>query len=139
MRAVLDSNVLVSAAISKGPAHRIVLAWLERGTFELIVCESLLREVSEVLMQPRMRRWISTESARLYLDRLTTAVDVRKDPPSGPPLTRDPDDDFVIHLARAHGANLIVSGDGDLLEWEEQQPRVVTPASFEQMIDDRTQ
>jgi hypothetical protein len=39
----------------------------------------------------------------------------------GPALTRDPDD-YVIHLARAHNAEFIVSGDADLLEWDERNP-----------------
>ena len=46
-------------------------------------------------------------------------------------MTRDPDDDYVIHLARAHSAEVIVSGDADLLEWVEQDPPVIRPAEFE--------
>lgn len=135
MRAVLDSNVLISAAISRGPAHRIVQAWFEREPFELIVCDALLQEVAEVLAQDRMRRWIGPESAQLYLNRLVTTADVRGDPPQGIPLTRDADDDFVVYLAREYAAEVIVSGDLDLLEWEEQQPPVVPPVAFERMID----
>ncbi|MGF1667019.1 MAG: hypothetical protein ACFCVC_12200 [Acidimicrobiia bacterium] len=33
---------------------------------------------------------------------MATAADPRPDPAPGPALTRDPDDDYVIHLARAH-------------------------------------
>lgn len=135
MRAVLDSNVLISAAITRGTTHRIVQDWFEREHFELVACQSLLEEVETVLVeQDRMRRWISVEVARIYLDRLTTTADVRDDPPEGPPLTRDPDDDFVIYLAREQRADVIVSGDSDLLEWPEQDPPVVTPAGFVQML-----
>ena len=135
MRAVLDSNVLISAAISKGPAHRIVQTWMERGSFELVICQSLLDEVTTVLVdRDSMRRWISTEDARLFVERLSTTADVSEDPRPGPPLTRDPDDDFVVYLARENDANLIVSGDGDLLEWPEQRPPVVAPADFERML-----
>lgn len=51
--------------------------------------------------------------------------------PRGPSLTRDADDDFIIYLARENNADLIVSGDGDLLDWPEQHPPVVRPAEFE--------
>jgi predicted nucleic acid-binding protein len=61
---------------------------------------------------------------------------VRTDPPGGPPLTRDPDDDFVVYLAREQNADLIVSGDRDLLEWSEQAPPIVTPARFVQLLDE---
>ena len=128
MRAVLDSNVLISAALTSGTPHRIVLAWLEREAFELIISESLLDEVATVLTErDHLRRWISGENARLYVERISTTAHVREDPPAGPSLTRDPDDDFVIHVARASKADVIVSGDSDLLDWPEQEPPVVTP------------
>jgi putative PIN family toxin of toxin-antitoxin system len=135
VRAVLDSNVLISAAITLGAPHRVVQAWLEGEAFELIVCESLLEEVATVLIErDDMRRWITVDNARTYVDRISTTADLRNDPPGGPALTRDPDDDFVIYLAREHEANVIVSGDGDLLDWPEQDPPVVTPAHFESML-----
>ena len=37
MRVVLDANVLVSAAISRGPSHRMVQTWLQHRPFELVI------------------------------------------------------------------------------------------------------
>ena len=137
MRAVLDSNVLISAAIARGTTHRIVQDWFEQEQFQLILCESLLDEVATVLIErEHMRRWISFEDARVYVDRLATSADVRDDPLEGPPLTRDPYDDFVIYLAREQDVDVIVSGDGDLLEWPEQEPPVVTPAQFVEILEE---
>ena len=48
--------------------------------------------------------------------------------------TRDRDDDYLIALAQAHRADFIVTGDRDLLEWADQQPRVITPAAFETLL-----
>lgn len=138
MRVVLDANVLVSAAISNGPSHRIVEAWLTDRPFELVICDRLVDEVTSVLTaRPRLRKWVPIDAASVYIAALTTAADVQPDPPPGPALTRDPDDDYVIQLARAQGADVIVSGDADLLEWPEQNPRVVTPASFEETLNER--
>ncbi len=132
MRVVLDANVLISAAISEGPPHRIVQSWLRDQTLELVICDRLLGEVHSVLTErPRLRKWISIEAAGLYVDTLGTTADVQPDPAPGPALTRDPDDDYVIHLARAHNAEVIVSGDADLLEWDDQDPPVIPPAEFE--------
>ena len=129
MRAVLDANVLISAAIARAPSHRIVQAWLRDETFELVICDRLLGEVRGVLTERlRLRKWISLESAEQYV---RTLADVQPDPASGPALTRDPDDDYVIHLARAHHVDLVVSGDDDLLEWDDQEPPVIAPAEFE--------
>lgn len=79
----------------------------------------------------RLRKWISARAAELYVTRLATVADVHPDPEKGPALTRDPDDDYVIHLARTHDAEFIVSGDADLLEWREQSPPVITPDEFD--------
>jgi putative PIN family toxin of toxin-antitoxin system len=135
MWVVLDANVLISAVISRGPSHDAVQAWFTDRPFELIICERLIDEVTIVLTtRPRFRRWITLEAAELFLARLVTAADVHPDPPPGPVLTRDPDDDYVIHLARQHGADLIVSGDADLLDWADQDPPVITPALFMQRL-----
>jgi putative PIN family toxin of toxin-antitoxin system len=132
MRVVLDANVLISAAISEGPSHRIVQAWLQNQRFELVICDRLLGEVRSVLTErPRIRKWISVDAAELYVTTVATAADLRPDPAPGPALTRDPDDDYLIHLAQAHDVDYIVSGDADLLEWDEQDPPVIPPAEFE--------
>lgn len=132
MRVVLDANVVISAAISEGPSHRIVRDWLCDQSFKLVICDRSRGEVRSVLTErPRLRKWISIEAAGLYVWTLATAADIRPDPAPGPELTRDADDDYVIHLARAHYAYFIVSGDADLLEWAEQDPPVIRPAEFE--------
>lgn len=132
MRVVLDANVLVSAAISQGSSHRIVRAWLATEAFELVVCQRLLNEVDHVLTQrPRLRRWISVPAAELYLTRLATAADIQPDPEPGPRLSRAPDDDYVIYLARQNNAEFIVTGDDDLRQWSDQTPPTMSPSEFE--------
>ena len=65
MRVVLDANVLISAAISHGPSHRIVHAWLTDEPFELVICYRLIEEVRSVLTErPRLRKWIRLEAER---------------------------------------------------------------------------
>ena len=96
------------------------------------MCPKLLDEIREVLTaRPRLRKWISLEDATLYVDTIETIVDLVADPAHVPPETRDANDDYLIALARAHDVQMIVTGDKDLLEWEIQRPRVVTPAQFD--------
>jgi len=60
-----------------------------------------------------------------------------KDPPPISTTSRDAyDNDYLIHPARVRQVDLIVSGDADLLEWVEQNPTVMTPADFEERIDE---
>jgi putative PIN family toxin of toxin-antitoxin system len=135
MRVVLDANVLVSAAISQGSSHRIVQAWLTSEPFEPVVCQRLLDEVDHVLTKrPRLRRWITVPAAELYLTRVATAAEIQPDPEPAPRLSRDPDDDYVIYLARGNEVVIIVTGDDDLLEWSEQDPPTMSPSEFETRI-----
>ena len=137
LRVVLDANVLVSAAIQRGPSHRIVAAWSERREFDLVICPTLVGEVEDVLtLRPRLRRWIDIDLAREYVDVLRTFDGIVPDPTHSPATTRDAEDDYLVALAREHAADVIVSGDKDLLEWIEQRPPVLTPEAFERRLID---
>lgn len=53
MRAVLDPNVVVSAALSRsGTPAKLLRAWLE-GAYELVASPSLLGEPEEALGSPK--------------------------------------------------------------------------------------
>ena len=135
LRVVLDANVLVSAVIQRGPSHRILAAWSERREFDLVICPTLVSEVEDVLtMRPRLRRWIDLDHAREYVDVLRTFDGLVPDPTNPAATTRDADDDYLVALAREHAADVIVSGDKDLLEWREQRPPVLTPDAFEKRL-----
>ncbi len=133
---VIDANVFVSAAIQRGASYRLVESWLTgTAAFEIVMCPALLDEIREVLTtRPRLRKWISLENATLFVDTIETLVDLVDDPTEVGSETRDPNDDYLIALARAHDVEFIVSGDKDLLEWETQQPPVVTPSQLEQRL-----
>jgi hypothetical protein len=61
----------------------------------------LVAEVRSVLTErPRVRKWISLDAAELHVRTLATVADVQPDSAAGPALTRNPDNDYVIHLAR---------------------------------------
>ncbi len=139
IRVVVDANVLVSAVISAGPSHRIVSAAFMAEGVTAIVCPALLAEVSSVLDRPRIQKRLPADRAAAFLDDLVTLLEVVADPINVEPVTRDPKDDYLVALAVEHGVDFIVSGDKDLLEWEEQSPRVMAPAAFWNLLesDDR--
>ena len=134
MRVVLDANVLVSAVISQaGPPREIVMAWVDER-FELVASPALLDELSDVLARPRLRRWVSLAVAAEFVDGLAQDAVLVADPPPQPGLTADPDDDYLIVLARAAGADYLVSGDRHLLDLEEPDPPVLTPRQFHELL-----
>ena len=135
MRVVLDPNVLVSAAISPaGPPRQILTAWTNER-FDLIVSPAVLDELADVLARPKLERFITTAIAVAFIDGLATDAIIVADPPDPPSVSPDPDDDYLIALALAAGADYLVSGDRHLLELTEPDPPILTPRQFLDLFD----
>ena len=129
-RAVLDTNVLVSALISPGGGSARLLLELRSGAFELIVSPLLLAELRAVLGRDKFRRYVSEAEADAYVGLIRTEAAVRADPaPSREALSADPDDEYLVELARDAGADVLVTGDAHLLDLRAIIP-VMTPAEF---------
>jgi uncharacterized protein len=130
VRVVLDANVLVSALISTaGPPRQVVGAWIDER-FELIASPALLDELRDMLARPRFRRWVSEATAAEFINGIAQDAEIVADPPAQAGLTPDPDDDYLIALARAANADYLVSGDRHLLELADPVPPVLTPRRF---------
>jgi putative PIN family toxin of toxin-antitoxin system len=129
-RAVLDTNVLVSALISPGGSSAQLLLELRAGAFELVVSPLLLAELREVLRRDKFRRYVAGDEADAYVELIRREGQVLDDPsPGGAPLSADPDDEFLVDLARMANVDVLVSGDSHLLELRDRLP-VMTPAEF---------
>ncbi|MEQ8718077.1 MAG: putative toxin-antitoxin system toxin component, PIN family [Acidimicrobiales bacterium] len=101
------------------------------------LCPALIAEVEEVLTQrSRMRKWIALDVAEHFVETLRVLADVVPDPAEVEATTRDVDDDYLVALAREHGADYIVTGDKDLLEWPDQRPPVLSPAAFAELVEE---
>jgi len=136
-RAVLDTNVLVSALISPGGGSARLLLALRSGAFELLVSPLLLSELREVLRRDKFRQYVSEAEADAYVELIRSEGVLRADPgPSPEPLSADPDDEYLIDLARDAGADALVTGDTHLLELRAIIP-AMTPAEFLEMLPGR--
>lgn len=129
-RAVLDTNVLVSALITPHGASARLLVELRGGAFELIVSPMLLAELREVLLRPRFQRYVSPPEVDAYVELIRSLAIVRDDPEApADPRSADPDDDFLVALAREARAGALVSGDAHLLALRPSVP-AMSPAEF---------
>lgn len=138
IRAVLDTNVLVSGTIHPaGPSRRIITAWLERR-FTLLISPLLIAEFMRVLRYPRiLRRYSLTESdIRVVLIRVITLAELVDDPLEIPSaIEDDPADNVVLACAETGRADYIVSGDDHLLELSKYKGiPVVTPRVFSELL-----
>jgi putative PIN family toxin of toxin-antitoxin system len=115
VRAVLDVNVLISAAISpSGSPAKLVRAWAA-GEFELIVSPALLEELRRALGYPKVAHLIAADDAELLIAWLSRSATLVLDAASSPPVRcPDPDDDYLIAMAAEQNA-VLVTGDRHLL------------------------
>ena len=136
-RAVLDTNVLVSALISPGGGSARLLLELRSGAFELIVSPLLLAELREVLGRDKLRRYVSEVEADAYVELIRSEAVLRADPaPSPEALSADPDDEYLVDLARDAGVDALVTGDAHLLDLR-AIIAAMTPAEFLETLADR--
>jgi putative PIN family toxin of toxin-antitoxin system len=139
IRVVLDANVLVSAALASDPAAPSVRAFdaVLDERIEVVGCPALLGEVAAVLGRDRLRRYLSIDEARRFAADLAGIVTLAEDPPPPhPAVCRDPDDDYLVALARAALVDALVTGDCDLLELEDIGAAVITPREFVERLAD---
>ena len=115
VRAVLDTNVVLSALVFRGgEAGQVRQAW-QRGRVSPLASKATVQELVRVLAYPKFRL-SSAEQDELLADYLPYAETVRI--PQPPPTVPDCRDALYLpfmHLALAGKAQVLVSGDRDLL------------------------
>ncbi len=87
-----------------------------------------------MLGRPKFDRWTGNERAALWIASLSAGGDHRDDPDTPPVGIRDPKDEYLVALGRRPDVDVVVSGDGDLLEAELDGLKVVGPAEFLEML-----
>ena len=116
MRAVVDTNVLLSGLFWRGTPHGL-LEQARGGALSLVSSRNLLAEFAEVINRPKFRTILDRSNAdpEQTLAALRRLAEIIDPPPLPAPVSRDPSDDAVLALAAASRADMIITGDADLL------------------------
>jgi putative PIN family toxin of toxin-antitoxin system len=139
VRAVIDTNVLLSGLFWYGPPHRLI-ELVRDGSLTLITSPALLAEFSEVIRRPKFQAILARSANDLdrLLGEFQLLAELLDPPPLPVRISRDPDDDAVLALAAAAGADLVISGDADLLAVARYgNIRIVSPAEALDLIAPR--
>ena len=119
LRVVIDTNIVVSALLSKRGAPALVLdAWRERK-FLVITSEEAILEVEPVLEELTITRKyvISDEDIKSILNLLRKdAILVPGQIDTKGAIPQDPDDEKFLSIALEGEASMIISGDAHLLD-----------------------
>lgn len=136
MCVVVDTSILVRALIMPHGSVGPLLLHLRQGDYTLLYAQSLLEELVDVLSRRRIRQkyQLSDEDIEavvgLILLRGESVVPMERIA-----ACRDPRDDKFLEVAVAGKADVIVSGDEDLLALHPfAGVLIVRPATFLQML-----
>jgi putative PIN family toxin of toxin-antitoxin system len=137
LRAVLDANVYISAAIHpEGPPGRVIDRFLRESSFEIVLSPAIVEEALRAFAYPKVRKFLRDElEPELWLEDLALLAHLvsGKYPASG--LCPDPDDDKYISAALEGRAGLIVTGDREFLAMKEHEGvRIVSPRTFLELL-----
>jgi putative PIN family toxin of toxin-antitoxin system len=128
MIVVLDSNVIISAANFGSPRSAPVLA-LEKavGSDLIATCDDIDAELIRILLDKFEWSFPRIQHELLRIHRHSVRVTLY----GTVHLFRDPDDNKILECAERARADLIVTGDKDLLSLRTHgQTRIVTPAAY---------
>jgi len=134
-RLVIDSNVWIAALLApKGTARRLIDAVLERE-LTVLMSEATFTELVERLQRPKFDRYRDSQAWDLFLSELVELASWHEDSESATGVCRDVDDDKFLSLAVTGEADVLITGDGDLLELGSYSGiPVMTPAQFMQHL-----
>lgn len=118
MRIVLDTNVVMSALLWRGPPYRLLAAIRQHPRLQLYSSPVLLEEITDVLTRPAATKQLAAigKTAREVIADYLEAVELVEPAEIPAVITRDPDDDHVLACAITARAEIIVSGDRHLLD-----------------------
>jgi putative PIN family toxin of toxin-antitoxin system len=135
LRIVLDTNVLVSIALAHGGRFDAIWRSWREERFHVLACTELLVEVDAVLARPKLARHVGPDTRRdLVRDLTTLTYTVELEEPW--PAFEDPDDRFLLALAREGSADALVTGDAALQALVQFGDTVIlSPADFMRALE----
>ena len=129
MRCVIDTNVFVSAALFSPSIPRQAVSKAVRGGL-LLFSEDTINELKEVLLRSKFDRYVSREARAIFLSQIGTVAELV-------PIIqlvracRDPKDDKFLEVALNGRADVIITGDKDLLRMHPWRGiEILAPADY---------
>ena len=129
-RAVVDTNVLISAALRSSGSPRRVVETIRDNNASLLFSDDTFVELQTRIRRPKVDRYVSENLRDEYLLQLLVASEWVSI--TGSRLgCRDPDDDRILETALMGEADCLVTGDRDLLDMSGFRGiPILTPSAF---------
>jgi putative PIN family toxin of toxin-antitoxin system len=131
IRAIIDTNVFLSALWSRRGAAFEIFAALRRGRWQIVLSNHLIFEYEEVAKRNAARMGLTLEDIDDVLDALCAAAEQRQLQPAWLPCLSDPDDEPLLQMAVEARVMVIVTRNVRHLKTAETFGiEVMTPGEF---------
>lgn len=133
MKILIDTNVLISAALRDKLPEQVVMWIATRDQCTWLATPEILNEYRDVLARPKFH--LDAEMLAVW-DQVITSRLVVLEPVAQSSLTaRDPKDLPFLLAALSFSADYLITGDSDLLALRDHsQTRIVTVAEFAKQV-----
>lgn len=131
LRLVIDTNILVSAAIKPAGLQRTVLLLALTHPARLYVSPPILQEYREVLARPELRipKGLRVQLLQLIRNRSRSVAPKRR-----LDVTLDPDDNIFVECADAARTDYLVTGNQKHYPRFWKNTKIITPREFLELI-----
>ncbi len=134
MKVIIDTNVVVSAALKDRNPELVILFVVQHPAFEWIASQEILDEYIGVIQRPKfrlsdtiMQKWVTMFTTLVTLVEVRTTVD----------FPRDQKDAKFLACAIAVDAAYLITGDKDFTEaYKVANTTVLSVALFKELVCD---
>lgn len=133
MNIVVDTNVLLSAALRDRLPEKVVIYVATNDECRWLVSAEILKEYLEVLQRPKFS--LSPELIRAWSELIQMRTILVSSPPIVAGLVRDPKDVIFLSTAIAVCADFLITGDRDLLTATTTAPtQIISVTDFAALV-----
>jgi putative PIN family toxin of toxin-antitoxin system len=135
MKAVLDTNVLISAVISTGTSHEVLVEGFE-GSYTIVVSPETIQEFEDTLLKYPDKFGMSQEEVEKERDTVEYFAEFVTPETEIDVVEEDKSDNMFLEAAVSADAEYVVSGDTHLLEIDDYRGiEILPPDEFLERLD----
>lgn len=136
IRVVMDTNVIVSAALSQEGNPALIMRLFLLDEIKNSITPEIIAEVREVLERPKITKKTSPIEREFILKAMEEFSEKINPGLTFDEVKEDPDDNKILECAVAAAAKFIISGDEHLLKLIEFRGiKIVSPAEFVKILN----
>jgi uncharacterized protein len=125
-KVVVDTNVFISGILFGGNPQKTIQAWINQ---KYIFCLSPTLK-AEIIRKLQEKFLLSQDSIKLIEETLETKTK-KYIPKYKISICRDPQDNFLLKLAKKANADYLISGDKDVLRIKVfEETKIISPRDF---------